>query len=69
MVSLFEWLKNLFSHDAVQRTRLPYFSELFLQKDREWFTSRFPLGYSLISHKCGDQPQGRVRERRWKEQV
>jgi hypothetical protein len=81
MVSLFEWLKNLFSHDAVQRTRLPiakdndltrrsgiaaradqhyvrlYFSELFLQKDREWFTSRFPLGYSLISHKYGDQPK------------
>jgi hypothetical protein len=34
-----------------------YFSELFLQKDRQWFTSRFPLGYSLISHKYGDQPK------------
>ncbi|WP_315703049.1 MULTISPECIES: hypothetical protein [unclassified Bradyrhizobium] len=80
-MSLFEWFKNLFSHDAVQRTRLPiakandltgrsgavakadehyvrlYFSELFLQKDRNWFTSRFPLGYSLICHKYGDQPK------------
>jgi hypothetical protein len=34
-----------------------YFSELFLQKGRQWFTSRFPLGYSLISHKYGDQPK------------
>ena len=34
-----------------------WFSELFLQKDSEWFTSRFPLGYSLIGHKYGDQPK------------
>jgi hypothetical protein len=80
-VSLFEWFKNQFGHDAVQRTRLPvapgndltnrsgvvaiadrhyvrlWFSELFLQKDRAWFTERFPLGYSLIAHKYGDQPK------------
>jgi hypothetical protein len=79
IMSLFDWFKNQFSHDAVQRTRLPiakdndltgrsgilaqaeqhyvrlYFSELFLQKDQEWFTFRFPLGYSLIAHKYGDQ--------------
>lgn len=34
-----------------------WFSELFLQRDKEWFTERFPLGYSLISHRYGDQPK------------
>lgn len=34
-----------------------WFSELFLEKDAEWFTTRFPLGYSLIAHTYGDQPK------------
>lgn len=34
-----------------------WFSELFLQKDQEWFTKRFPLAYSLIAHRYGDQPK------------
>lgn len=34
-----------------------WFSELFLQRDTEWFTSRYPLAYSLVAHKYGDQPK------------
>lgn len=78
-MSLWDWLKDQFSHDAVQRTRVPiaasndltalsgviavaekhyvrlWFSELFLKRDTEWFSTRFPLGFSLVAHKYGNQ--------------
>ena len=80
-MSLLDWLKDQFSTDAIQRTRIPisvqndltsksgviakadqhyvrlWFSELFLQRNTEWFTTRFPLGYSLVSLKFGDEPK------------
>jgi hypothetical protein len=80
-MSFFQWLSDLFRHDAQQRTRIPviaandltgqsgiaavadhhyvrlWLSEIFLQRDRDWFTGRFPLGYSLIAHQYGDQPK------------
>jgi hypothetical protein len=31
--------------------------ELFLDKDRSWFTERYPLAYSLIGLQYGDQPK------------
>ena len=80
-MSLLDWLKDQFSSDAIQRTRIPisvqnaltsksgviakadkqyvrlWFSELFLQRNTERFTTRFPLGYSLVSLKFGDEPK------------
>jgi hypothetical protein len=32
-----------------------WINEMFLRKDREWFTTRYPLAYSLISLKFGDR--------------
>ncbi|MGO7028745.1 hypothetical protein ACCS69_33510 [Rhizobium johnstonii] len=32
-------------------------SEMFLEKSGEWFTTRYPLVYSLIALRFGDQPQ------------
>lgn len=32
-----------------------WISELYLENDRRWFTTRFPLAYSMVALKYGDQ--------------